>query len=240
MGSIPIVASLAVAFSNAGRDMGPRAVCAHMGASVNFFPWLQSGQGVTSDQILNAAASASLASPDEWADLVGAQNLRPNDTVATGTSPPVVPVDTKPAFVDGPRDVTIFVTVDDVSANEQRWSGVLPSGESWSAKITRVYDRMDIRYSIDGNLTESSFGTSTAQATGDGQVTCCNPMAITKNPKAVALRVLRPNGDRYTIPLHELPGMDGVRIALIAIPDSPLLNELIDATGNVLESYAPH
>ena len=230
MGSIPIVASLAVAFSNAGRDMGPRAVCAHMGASVNFFPWLQSGQGVTSDQILNAAASASLASPDEWADLVGSQNLRPNDTVATGTSPPVVPVDTKPAFVDGPRDVTIFVTVDDVSANEQRWSGVLPSGESWSAKITRVYDRMDIRYSIDGNLTESSFGTSTAQATGDGQVTCCNPMAITKNPKAVALRVLRPNGDRYTIPLHELPGMDDVRIALIAMTRQPTAQR-IDRRG---------
>jgi hypothetical protein len=98
---------------------------------------------------------------------------------------------------------------------------------------------MDIHYSIDGNLTESSFGTSTAQATGEGRVTCCNPMAITRNPKAVALRVLRSNGDRYTIPLHELPGTDGVRIALIAIPDGTLLAELVDATGNVLESYAP-
>jgi hypothetical protein len=56
----------------------------------------------------------------------------------------------------------------------------------------------------------------------------------------VALRVLRSNGDRYTIPLHELPGTDGVRIALIAIPDGTLLAELVDAIGNVLESYAPH
>ena len=48
-----------------------------------------------------------------------------------------------------------------------------------------------------------------------------------------------PNGERYTIPLHELPGTDGVRVASIAIPDN-LLAELIDANGNVLQSYAPH
>jgi hypothetical protein len=125
-----------------------------------------------------------------------------------------------------------------VSANEEQWSGVLPTGESWSAKITHVYDHMDIRYSINGNLAERG-GESTAFA-GDNMVTCCNPMAMTKNPKAVALRVLRSNGDRYTIPLHELPGTDGVRIALIPIPDRTLLAELVDANGNVLESYAPH
>ncbi|MEK7414195.1 MAG: hypothetical protein AAB263_12845, partial [Planctomycetota bacterium] len=129
------------------------------------------------------------------------------------------------------RDVAITVTVDDVSNNEQRWSGSLPTGESWTAKITRVYDRMDVRYSIDGTLMESSFGTSTAFA-GDNQVTCCNPMAMTKNPNAVSLRVLRSNGDRYTIPLHELPGTDGVRIALIAIPDGTLLTELVDTTDS--------
>jgi hypothetical protein len=197
-----------------------------------------SGQGVSSDQVLKAAASASQASPDEWARLLGSRIAGPDATAAAGTSPPVVPVDTQPSFVGEPRDVAITVTVHDVSANEQQWSGVLPTGESWSAKITRVYDRMDIRYSIDGNLVEAGFGTSTDQATGDGQVTCCNPMAITKNPKAAALRVLRSNGDRYTIPLHELPGTDGVRVALIAIPDT-LLAELVDASGNVLKSYAP-
>ena len=197
------------------------------------------GYGLTSDQVVAAAASAAHASSGTWADLLGSQIVGPGDTAPAGTSPPLA-IDTTPSFAGDPRDVAISVTVDDVSANEQRWSGVLPTGESWSAKITRVYDRMDIRYSIDGNLTESSKGMSTAQATGDGQVTCCSPMAITKNPKAVALRALRPNGDRYTIPLHELPGTGGVRVALIALPDSPLLNELIDAKGNVLESYAPH
>jgi hypothetical protein len=198
-----------------------------------------SGQGVSRDQILSAAASASQASPDEWAGLLRSQIVSAGDTVPAGTVAPAVPTDTQPSFVGEPRDVDISATVDDVSTNEERWTGVLPTGESWSAKITRVYDRMDVRYSIDGNLIESSFGESTAFA-GDNVVTCCNPMAMTKNPKAVALRVLRSNGDRYTIPLHELPGTDGVRIALIAIPDGTLLAELVDATSNVLESYAPH
>ena len=196
------------------------------------------GQGVTSNQLLRAAASASRASPDEWAAF-GSRVNAPVATVVAGTSPPEAPTDTAPSFAGEPRDVAITVKVDDVSANEERWSGVLPSGESWDAKIIRVYDRMDIQYSIDGNVVETSFGTSTAQATTSGQVMCCHPMAITKDPKAVALRVLRSNGERYTIPLHELPGTDGVRVALIAIPDN-LLAELIDANGNVLQSYAPH
>ena len=200
--------------------------------------WL-SGHGVSSDQVINAAASASRASPVEWARLVGSQINGPDATVAAGTSPPEVPTDTEPPFVGEPRDFDIAVTVDDVSPNEQRWSGVLPTGESWSAKITRVYDRMDIRYSIAGDVAAELFGERIAPSAGN-QVTCCSPLAITKDPNAVALRVLRSNGERYTIPLHELPGTDGVRIALIAIPDETLLTELIDADGNVLESYAPH
>jgi hypothetical protein len=202
--------------------------------------FLLSGRGVTSDQILTAAASASVASPDEWAHILGLQNVGSNDTVPTGTAPPVAPVVTEPTFVGEPRDVAITVTVDDVSNTEQRWSGVLPTGESWSAEVTRVYDHIEMRsYSSDGTLL-ASLTTSTAQVTGDGQVTCCSPMAITKNPGAAALRVLLSDGDRYTIPLHDLPGADGVRIAFIPIPDLALLTELVDANGNVLESYAPN
>ena len=197
------------------------------------------GQGLTSDQILEAAASASRASPEEWAAL-GSLTNTPADTVAAGTSPPEVPTATEPSFVGAPRDVAVTVSVDDVSSNEERWSGVLPTGESWDAKITRVYDRMNIRYSIDGNVVETGFGMSTSQATTSGQVICCNPMAMTKNPLATSLRVLRSTGERYTIPLHEMPGTDGVRVALIAIPDGTLLTELVDANGTVLESYAPH
>lgn len=198
-----------------------------------------SGRDVGSDQILDAAASASQASPDEWAALAGSQVAAPEATAPADATPPDVPVSTEPSFVGEPRDVAVTVTVDDVSSNEQRWSGMLPTGESWSAKISRVYDRMDVRYYVDQKLTQGGFGMSTDAAAGN-QVTCCNPMGITKDPKAASLRVLRSNGERYTIPLHELPGTDGVRVALIAIPDSTLLAELIDAGGNVLESYAPH
>jgi hypothetical protein len=95
---------------------------------------------------------------------------------------------------------------------------------------------MDVRYTIDEVAAGGIFGMSTQ---GD-QVSCCNPIAITNNPQAAGLRILRSNGDRYTIPLHEMPGTGGVRVALIAIPDGTLLAELIDTNGNVLESYAPH
>ena len=196
-----------------------------------------SGQGLTKEQTLAAAASASHASPDEWAAL-GSQ-AGPADTVSAGTSPAGLPSDTQPGFAGEPRDVAITVKVDDISANDEQWSGFLPTGESWSAKITRVYDRMDVRYFVDGNTAGGIFGMSIAVGPGN-QVTCCNPMAITKDPNATSLRVLRSNGDRYTIPVHEMPGTGGVRVALIAIPDGTLLVELIDASGNVLESYAPH
>jgi hypothetical protein len=198
------------------------------------------GRGVTSDQILTAAASASPAAPDEWAHLLDQGNAASNDTIATGTAPPAAPVDTEPAFVGAPRDLAITVTVDDVSNTEQQWSGVLPTGQPWSAKVTRVYDHVEMRsYSSDGTPLASLTG-SIDQLIGGGQVTCCSPMAITKNPNATAMRLLLPNGDRYTIPLHHLPGTDDVRIAFIPIPDLAPLTELVDADGDVLESYTPH
>ena len=196
-----------------------------------------SGQGLTKEQTLAAAASTSRASPDEWTAL-GSQAGQ-TDPAPSGTSPAEVPGDTQPSFVGELRDVNVTVTVDDVSSNEEQWSGALPTGELWTAKITRVYDQMDVRYSIDGNIVESGFGTSTQPPTGTS-VSCCNPLAITNNPQAASLRVLRSNGDRYTFPLHELPGTGGVRVALIAIPDGTFLAELLDANGDVLESYAPH
>jgi hypothetical protein len=198
-----------------------------------------SGQDLTKDQILTAAASASPASSDEWEQLLRSQSATPVATASAGTSPPEVSTDSQPTFAGEPRDVAASVTVDDVSSNEEEWSGVLPTGESWTANISRVYDRMDIRYSIDGKLVETGFGTSTQPPTGTS-VSCCNPIAVTNNPQAASLRVLRSNGDRYTIPLHEMPGTGGVRVALIAIPDGTLLAELIDTNGTVIESYAPH
>jgi hypothetical protein len=196
-----------------------------------------SGQGISRDQILAAAGSASRASPDEWTGLLASQAFGPGDTAPAATSRAEVPTETASTIAGGPRDVAITAKVDDVTTNEEQWSGVLPTGEAWSVKITRVYDRMDLRYDIDGNVA-SVFGTSTDPPTGTS-VVCCNPMAITNNPNAASLRVLRSNGDRYTIPLHELPGSGGVRVAVIALPDN-VLAELIDANGNVLESYAPH
>jgi hypothetical protein len=195
------------------------------------------GQGLTREQILAAAASASPASPDEWEHLLGSQIIGPGDTAPVATSPAEVPTETAPTIAGGPRDVAITVKVDDVSPNDEKWSGVLPTGESWSVKVTRVYDRMNVRYEVGGNVS-SVFGLRTDPPTGTS-IVCCHPTAITNNPNATALRVLRSDGDRYTIPLHDLPGTGGVRVAFIALPDN-VLAELLDADGNVLESYAPH
>ena len=202
--------------------------------------FLLSGRGVTSDQMLAAATSASPASPDEWAHLLDPGNVASTDTIAPVTAPPTAPVGPEPVFVGAPRDRPITVTIDDVSNTEQRWSGVLPTGQRWSAKVTRVYDHIEMRsYSSDGTVLANVIG-SIDQLIGGGQVTCCSPMAITKNPNAVAMRVLLSNGDRYTIPLHDLPGTKGVRIAFVPIPDLSPLTELVDASGNTLESYTPH
>jgi hypothetical protein len=53
------------------------------------------------------------------------------------------------------------------------------------------------------------------------------------------MRVTTHNGDRFTVPLRDLPGTAGLRIALVALPDGggPELAELIGASGNVLQSF---
>jgi hypothetical protein len=61
---------------------------------------------------------------------------------------------------------------------------------------------------------------------------------ITTDPNAAAMRVTTHDGDRFTIPLHNFPGTDGLRIAVVALPNGsgPQLAELLDADGNVLAS----
>ena len=53
------------------------------------------------------------------------------------------------------------------------------------------------------------------------------------------MRIVRSNGDRYTIPLHDLPGTNGLRVAALGLPGtSPERRiELIDANGSVIETY---
>ena len=151
--------------------------------------FLLSGRGVTSDQILTAAASASPASPDEWAHLL-AQRATPRRTTLAGYRTARGTRRHRTGPRRSARDRPITVTVDDVSNTEQQWSGVLPTGQPWSAKVTRVYDHIEMRsYSSDGTPLASLTGTID-QLIGGGQVTGCSPMAITKNPNATAIRVL--------------------------------------------------
>lgn len=189
---------------------------------------------ITREQALAAARSASPATGAEWDQL--ADSLSTVDTIVTGTAPPLEP-DVEPTDTVTPRDIDITVDVTDVSDNEQRWTGTLPTGEPWNAVVLRVFDRIETRITINGALTETSTG---AQLPGDPnstEVSCCSPIAITTNPDAASLRVLRPNGQRYTIELHTIPGTSNVRIALIGLPEGATLTELLDRDGNTIEEY---
>lgn len=195
-----------------------------------------SAHDVSREQAVAAAVSASPASAAEWAQLNGILPVQPDDTAAPVETEPEDPATTANAPSQGEvRDVDVAVSVVDVSDNEQRWSGVLPTGETWSADVLRLYDLVDVRMSIDGIYAGGSYGTQISWAT-NGVVACCSPMAITTDPDAVALRVVRSNGDRYTIPLHELPGTDVVRIALFPFSGDDTQAELVDADGIVIES----
>ena len=71
----------------------------------------------------------------------------------------------------------------------------------------------------------------------DQELACCNPPnVVTADPNAASLRVSRSNGDRYTIALHDLPGADDLRIAVVGVLDGVQPMELLDAAGNVLQT----
>ncbi len=191
------------------------------------------GQGVSQSDVLAAAESVAPAATSAWAALL--QSAQP--AAPAGTTPAVEGgATTDVPFTGEPHDVTVDVVVSDVSANEQQWSGTLPTGETWSVQVVRLYDSITLSTQLNG-ANQSFMSGPIARAPGE-EIGCCGPTnVITANPKASALRVLRHNGDRYTIPLHDLPGTAGLRIALIALPDSgPQGADLIDADGNVLET----
>jgi hypothetical protein len=149
-----------------------------------------------------------------------------------------VPAETIPTFNAEPRDVALDITVTNPSSYQQTWSGTLPGEESWSVDITTVYDSIRVVTAIDGTPTGGFYGESLPRPP-EAELGCCNPInVITADKRALALRVVRSNGDRYTIELHDLPGDLGLRIAVVALPvDSPgQLVELIDGAGKVLQS----
>ncbi|MGZ4673941.1 MAG: hypothetical protein ACXV8K_14855 [Ilumatobacteraceae bacterium] len=178
--------------------------------------FILTGQGVSQADLLTAAESVAPAGT--------------TPAVEVGAATTDVP------FTGEPHDVAVDVAVSDVSANEQQWSGTLPTGETWSVHVVRLYDSVTLSTRLNG--ANQSFGSGPIPRLPGEEIGCCGPTnVITADPKASALRVLRHNGDRYTIPLHDLPGTAGLRIALIALPDSgPQGAELIDADGNVLET----
>ncbi|MGZ4724603.1 MAG: hypothetical protein ACXV8L_10375, partial [Ilumatobacteraceae bacterium] len=198
--------------------------------------FILTGQGVSQDDLLTAAGSVAPAATSAWAALIQTETAQPAAPAGTTPAVEVGAATTDVPFTGEPHDVAVDVAVSDVSANEQQWSGTLPTGETWSVHVVRLYDSITLSTRLNG--ANQSFGSGPIPRLQGEEIGCCGPTnVITADPKASALRVLRHNGDRYTIPLHDLPGTAGLRIALIALPEGgPQGAELIDADGNVLET----
>ncbi|MEY2523329.1 MAG: hypothetical protein QOJ66_1894, partial [Ilumatobacteraceae bacterium] len=101
----------------------------------------------------------------------------------------------------------------------------------------RVFDSISMQPEVDGLPQGLAYG-PVARQPGE-EIGCCTPLSvITADSSATAMRVTTHDGDRFTIPLHDLPGTGGLRIAVVALANGsgPQLAELLDADGNVLAS----
>jgi hypothetical protein len=152
-----------------------------------------------------------------------------------------VPADQPPPGTDPPltgavRDVSVEVNVTNPSSNEQVWSGTLPTGELWKVDVTHVFDSIAFKPEVDGAGQGMLTGPIVRPA--GQQLGCCPLNVLTSDPTAAAMRVTTHTGERFTIALHDLPGGDGVRIAVIALAGGggPESAQLIDNNGDTLES----
>ena len=198
------------------------------------------GFNVGDAQVMAAAESVEPASDAKWSEMLqqtgadqGSAGVAPAATVPAELVPP----GTDPPFTGEVKDVSMDLVVTDTSANEQTWSGTLPTGENWKVEVKRVFDSISLQPEVDGVPQGMSYG-PVLRPTGQ-EIACCGPLnVITADSTATALRVTTHDGDRFTLPLHDLPGTGGLRIATVALANGsgPQLAELLDADGNVLAS----
>lgn len=184
-------------------------------------------------QMLAAANSIRPVSDKEWTRLVDA----PSTNQATVATSPLAttPAETTPVIHDVPIDVSVAVH----SPTSQTWSGTLPTGEAWTLDMSRVFDTISFLGEVDGQSAGIS-GTAIDVKAGATRIQGFDGgFVVTANKQGSAMRIIRSNGDRYTIPLHDLPGTNGLRVAALALPGTSAERriELVDAEGTVIQSY---
>ena len=110
--------------------------------------------------VVKAANSVAAASDNKWKELLTATGYD-GCAAPAGTAPAqTAPAGTDPSFTGQPHDVEIDVSVAGPSANEQVWSGTLPTGEAWTVRITRVYDSFRMESEIRGLLHRTGSGSA--------------------------------------------------------------------------------
>jgi hypothetical protein len=196
------------------------------------------GFDVTDAEVMSAAESAEPVSEAKWNEMLRQTGGGLDPAAAPAQTVPAepAPAGTDPPFTGEVRDVSVEVVVTNPSANEQVWSGTLPTGEAWKVDVTRVFDSIAMKAEIDG--VEQGMLLGPLVRTAGQELGCCPLTVVSADPNAAAMRVTTHHGERFSIPLHELPGTDGLRIAAVALPSGsgPQRADLIDADGNVLES----
>ena len=105
--------------------------------------------------------------------------------------------------------------------------------------MSRVFDTISFLGEIDGQSAGISGTAIDVQAGATRIQGFDGGFVVTANKQGSAMRIIRSNGDRYTIPLHPLPGTIGLRVAALALPGTSAERriELIDADGTVIQSY---
>jgi hypothetical protein len=196
------------------------------------------GLGVEGEAVLQAAASVQRASDIDWEQTLAVpadeRSIAPPGTAPAETGPVITPAETLPAFTGTPHDSPIDIVVETMSEYEQIWTETRPGEEPWTFHVLRLFDQVlvDAREGDSG----VSISPSWPPAEGVPQILCCPATVLTDDPQVAALRIVLNTGERYTIPLHDLPGVAGVRIAVGGGISTVQTIDLIDADGNIVES----
>ena len=151
------------------------------------------------------------------------------------TAPPTVPVE--PSAAD---PILVEVSTNSVTDNEIELHGTLPDGTDFTVGVVVLADGVKVRGA-------NGSSTSGIPATGNHLLlfgdsdsagrTLTGPFAISSDPAARYVEVLRSNGLRYRAELTATKAHPGSRIGAVLVPQAEFVSaSLLDADGNVLAS----
>jgi hypothetical protein len=204
---------------------------------------LMTGMALSDDQMVDLARSVRRAqsgdltetSPTETegTTLAAGTELQQEGEAVDTVPPPVAPSS------DEILDATIDIARTVVSPNEITLAAQLDEGFEFDIDVSVVADAVRLKPRANGQDMGQSFGRPSPKAaeqltifgSGGGIIA----MALTDNPDAAMLEVVRSTGQRYTVELTFVPAHPEIRLAGLVMPDGQLVSaRLLDTDGAVL------